>query len=195
MIDYPTEYEYVFERVEEQADGCWNWTATEQSWGTRGYGRTHIRGNRGVRKLAHRFVYEILVGEIPEGLVLDHLCRNRLCVNPAHLEPVTNRENILRGDGITARQARQTHCKRGHPFDEQNTRRYIWLGTERRSCRACARDYHREYRKTYVRKPTRSGLSQGEQGRSHQERTTAGFSPGTDSCPVPTTPNTFEAAA
>jgi hypothetical protein len=78
--------------------------------------------------------YELAIGPIPEGLTIDHLCRNRGCVNPAHLEAVTNRTNLLRGDGIAALNARKTHCKRGHEFTPENT--YVWReGT--RACRAC----------------------------------------------------------
>ena len=83
---------------------------------------------------AHRVSYQLVVGEIPEGLTLDHLCRNPSCVNPDHLEPVTTKENILRGVSKIAQQARQTHCKRGHPFDEENT--MIVRGSARQ-CRAC----------------------------------------------------------
>lgn len=100
-----------------------------------GYGR---RGN----KLAHRLAYEAANGAIGGGLTIDHLCRNRACVNPAHLEAVTRRENTLRGEGPAAVNARKTHCQAGHPFDERNT--YLAPGrdrrgrsTQRRQCRAC----------------------------------------------------------
>lgn len=95
--------------------GCWDWTASKNHLG---YGQ-YWDGKR--RAKAHRFSYEALVGPIPEGLVIDHLCRNRGCVNPAHLEPVTQRRNVLRGEGMGAINARKTHCKHGHPFTPENT--------------------------------------------------------------------------
>jgi len=83
---------------------------------------------------AHRFGYELLVGPIPTGLTLDHLCRVRTCVNPAHLEPVSIGENVLRGDTRPAANLKKTHCPRGHAYDAANT--YIARGGERH-CRTC----------------------------------------------------------
>jgi hypothetical protein len=119
-----------------KTDGCWEWTRGK-SWG---YG-VHTSG--GKRHKAHRFAYELLVGPIPGGLTLDHLCRNRGCVNPTHLEPVTNRENILRGSSPAATRARQTECKNGHPFDEANTYRDP---RGYRECRICKVAYNRRWR-------------------------------------------------
>lgn len=87
---------------------------------------------------AHRVGYELYVGKIPDGLMLDHLCRNRCCVNPKHLEPVTNLENVRRG--IAAQRNREirlamTHCKRGHPLSGDNL--YINPGSGQRVCRSC----------------------------------------------------------
>ena len=110
---------------------CWLWTGATQ----RGYGVFNL-GARGIGFVrAHRYVYELLRGRIADGLVLDHLCRNSGCVNPWHLEAVTQRTNILRGDGLIADQARRTQCPQGHPYDEQNTR--LFRGARR--CRACDR--------------------------------------------------------
>ena len=110
---------------------CWEWTSTVH----RGYGRFHV--NRKSR-IAHRYVYEILVGPIPDGLTIDHLCRVRCCVLPDHLEVVTGRINTLRGFGPPALNARKTHCLRGHPYDEANT--YVFPGTGWRRCRTCFRE-------------------------------------------------------
>lgn len=117
---------------------CWPWQASSNSWG---YGRMRWKARR--KALAHRIAYELLVGPIPEDLVLDHLCRVRLCVNPRHLQPVTLQENILRGEGPAAKQARQTHCLRGHPFNKANT---YHAKSGRRNCRACRRVRKREQR-------------------------------------------------
>jgi hypothetical protein len=123
--------------------GCWLWTAYTSR---KGYGQLRL-GSKDC--LAHRVAYEALVGEIPEGLQCDHLCRIRRCVNPEHLEPVTSRENTLRGDTVAARNAAKTHCPIGHEFSEENTR---VLKGGRRECRACHRRWQREYR---VRKRAR----------------------------------------
>jgi len=101
-----------------ELDECWNWTAYRDE---NGYGRFSVNGRY---VLAHRFAYEALVGPIPEGLELDHLCRNRACENPWHMEPVTCQVNVLRGIGLAALNAAKTHCPQGHPYDADNTRHY-----------------------------------------------------------------------
>jgi hypothetical protein len=126
--------ERFWEKV-EKTGGCWNWTA---GLNAAGYGMF----SDGKTRLAHRFAYEMVVGKIPDGLQLDHLCRNRSCVRPDHLEPVTNRENCLRGESPFAKHARQTHCVNGHEFTPENTYLYPPPGvvskyTPRRACRAC----------------------------------------------------------
>ena len=111
------------------ADGCWPWRGDRNG---KGYGRMFVRraDGRPARIAAHRVMYERIVGPISAGLTIDHLCRNKVCVNPAHLEPVTIRENIRRGTS--------DHCRRGHAFDEANTRLERSKSGTRRRCRACA---------------------------------------------------------
>ena len=109
-------------------DGCWIWTGIINGYG---YGQVIDHGRR---PMAHRKMYETLVGPIPEGLTLDHLCRVHACVNPGHLEPVTIRENTLRGNTTPAANAAKTHCLRGHPLAGDNLYR---TPDGRRQCRAC----------------------------------------------------------
>lgn len=114
--------------------------------------------------LAHRFAYEDIVGPILEGLTIDHLCRVRHCVNPAHLEPVTHLENVRRGNG-GLNQLAKTHCPKGHPYDEENTYR-LPSRPSGRYCRACRRERNRaQYMKlksdrenTVIRQADRSTL-------------------------------------
>lgn len=115
----------------EKTETCWLWIAGRQA---DGYGSITVGGSG---KLAHRVAYELVVGPIAKDLTLDHLCRVRHCVNPAHLEPVTNRVNILRGVSPTAQCAQQTSCKRGHPFTEANTRIKATPYGVARVCRSC----------------------------------------------------------
>lgn len=130
--------ERFWEKVDKRGpDECWIWTAaTRHGYGSMGF--------NGKMVYSHRWLYEQAVGPIPDGLDLDHLCRNRKCVNPAHLEPVTTRENILRGEGQCAKNARKTHCKRGHEFTPENT--YWHASTGRRRCRVCRRETSRKWR-------------------------------------------------
>lgn len=119
----------------DKTDGCWLWNASRKD---DGYGRFWLDGRM---VYAHRTAYELLVGPIPEGLQLDHLCRTPACVNPEHLEPVTQQENILRGIGIPVINARKTHCPSGHPYDTENTILY----ENRRYCRPCQRAHIRAW--------------------------------------------------
>jgi hypothetical protein len=118
-------------------DECWEWQGNRRA---NGYGSFWMDGSS---RLAHRAVYELLVGPIPDGLQIDHLCRNRACVNPSHLEVVDARTNVLRSMNLAALNARKTHCKHGHPFDEANT---AVLANGSRRCRTCGRAKTAAYR-------------------------------------------------
>ncbi len=121
--------------------GCWVWMGHIND---KGYGLTQIRiGHKWKKLRAHRVAYELYRGPIPAGLDLDHKCRVRCCVNPDHLEPVTRQVNILRGIGIPAIKAAQTHCVRGHEFTPKNTGR---TSKQTRYCRLCKRDEMRRRR-------------------------------------------------
>lgn len=140
-----TEEERFWSKV-NKTDSCWLWTAG--CFGRNNeYGCFYKTGARnGIP--AHRWAYENLIGPIPDGLVVDHLCRVTKCVNPNHLEPKTNKENILAGESITAKEAKQTKCKHGHSLHDA----YILSGN-RRDCRTCRhiRNSSRthEYRKVH----------------------------------------------
>lgn len=134
-------------RVEKVPGGCWLWRGTTAS---NGYGRFVIDDRN---QAAHRIAYVWLVGPVPEGLELDHLCSVRNCVNPRHLEPVTHRENTLRGDTITAAAAAKTHCPRGHELAGSNLVPSS-LRNGRRDCLTCSRRRAAEYRE---RKRARNG--------------------------------------
>lgn len=110
-----------------KTETCWLWQGKDNG---DGYGTLETEGRR---MYAHRYAYELLVGPIPVGLQIDHLCRVRHCVNPDHMETVTNKENTLRGENFIAQQARRTHCPKGHIYDLFNTR--WWQGM--RFCRTC----------------------------------------------------------
>lgn len=107
--------------------GCWIFATESRT----GYGS--FKG-----ELAHRVAYEMAYGKIPAGLQIDHLCRTRQCVRPTHLEVVTKTENVLRGMGLGAQNARKDRCLNGHLFTPANT--YVWKGRPgRRQCRECKR--------------------------------------------------------
>lgn len=137
----------------EPNSGCWLWMGLlfEGS----GYARTGVGARTGATQLVHRRVYELLRGPIPGALPLDHKCRVRCCVNPAHLEPVTPKENLLRGEGACAKNARKSACKNGHVFTPENT---YARSDGARGCRACnaarqqtaaGKAYHKRYRRSY----------------------------------------------
>lgn len=118
-------------KVNPLSNGCWLWTGCRNA---EGYARFYLRPNCQIIG-AHRFSYEIHKGKIPKGLTIDHLCRNRGCVNPAHMELVSQKENTLRGNGVTALNARKTHCKHGHLFSADN----IYSLPYGRHCKQCTK--------------------------------------------------------
>lgn len=127
LADLPA---YFCARIEpEPTSGCWLWTGRTNNYG---YGLAQYGGRSARRRGAHVVVWELLEGLVPDGLELDHLCRNRMCVSPWHLEPVTHIVNIRRGRGGQQWVAK-THCPHGHPYDEANTIHY----RGHRFCRAC----------------------------------------------------------
>lgn len=118
-------------------DGCWEWTGNKNH---HGYGGFYVDGKN---RRAHRYGYERFVGEVPEGLQTDHLCRNRSCVNPSHLEPVTRRENILRGIGPSAIHAAKLVCLNGHSLEGDAV--YRRRDRRGRHCRQCQAERQMAY--------------------------------------------------
>lgn len=134
--------EGIRSRVIVDDNGCWLYQGCRND-----HGYARVRGPQFRREdgspvqknyRGHRVMYEALVGPVPEGLVIDHLCRVRHCVNPEHLEPVTRKENLRRGRNHNRD---KTHCLKGHPFDEENT---YQRSSGRRGCRACQRSWSRQ---------------------------------------------------
>ena len=119
-------------------NGCWEWN---KYVGTHGYGQHYVNN---LTILAHRLAYNLVYGEIPKGMQLDHLCRNRVCCNPNHLEPVTHKENARRGLNGKYLSAR-THCPSEHEYTKENTK--IVNRGQSRACRECHRIANINYRK------------------------------------------------
>lgn len=124
----------------EPNTGCWLWAGSSRGLG---YGGFRFRGRI---VFAHRVMYEELIGPVGAGLDLDHLCRQRMCVSPAHLEPVSRRENVMRGLGLAAANARKVACHHGHPYTVENTYFDTTGGRECRRCRQASRDRYKARR-------------------------------------------------
>jgi hypothetical protein len=122
---------------EKLPSGCWKWIGAKSSGSHRPYGALAFMYDN---LRAHRWSYEHFKGPIPKGLVIDHLCRNTLCVNPDHLEPVTTKENVLRGKSFSAINAVKTHCIHGHLLEGDNVK----ITPRQRTCQICKRESWRK---------------------------------------------------
>lgn len=127
---------YFWENIEVRESGCWQWVGAEYP---NGYGHFVVSNKPRISTTPHRWSYERIVGRVPSGLDLDHLCRNRLCANPAHLEPVTRAENLRRSPIMGRANSRKTHCPAGHEYAGENL--YVVAG--RRQCVACKNEKRR----------------------------------------------------
>ncbi len=134
IVKYKSFMEVVLERTVRDKNNCWNWTGSK----TGGYGNIQW-GGKPLR--AHRLSYLDFYGELDETLVIDHICKNTACVNPTHLEQVTQTENILRGNAPSSKNKTKTHCKFGHTLNKDNIR---YEGTSRR-CLVCKKKYNHDY--------------------------------------------------
>ncbi len=137
MFEFTPDFLTKFWSRVKKSNNCWEWTATLDG---RGYGKCYWKHKQ---LSSHIISYQLMVGDVPEGLELDHLCRNKKCVNPDHLEAVTHRENMLRGFAPSAIHARKTHCPQGHLYNGINL---ITYGTNRK-CRICKNATQRKYKK------------------------------------------------
>ena len=143
----PTNLENMIEPV--PFSGCWIWTGAINE---KGYGKSLSKLGLTNTQRVHRIIYELLIGPI-QAETLDHTCRVRCCVNPKHLEPMSNKENCLRGESEPAKNSRKTHCKRGHPFSPENTYLHRNQGRNCKTCHKMRLQIHR------ILHPRRKGKS------------------------------------
>lgn len=143
-------------KVHELDNGCWEWRGAKSN---RGYGNFNYAGKT---QHSHRLAYQTLVGPVDLGLELDHLCRNRACVNPAHLEAVTGRVNNLRGTSLAAQRSRRTHCPKGHALTGSNLDPAELRRGGNRSCYTCALERGREAKRVIADARRSLGLTVAE---------------------------------
>lgn len=135
----------VFLSKIHKSDGCWEYIQVPENTG---YGRiTTVIDGITVRDYIHRIAYKLYKGPIPKGYEIDHLCRNRICANPDHLEAVPSRVNWLRGKSIQAIYHKATHCRHGHEYTPENT--YIIPCSGKRTCRQCARSSMKQFKRSH----------------------------------------------
>jgi hypothetical protein len=130
-------------KVNKAPSGCWEWIGGKF---VKGYGQFYWDGVNG---RAHRYSYEYFVAKIPKGLTIDHLCNNKSCVNPNHLEAVTMKINVLRSNGISALNSRKVECLRGHKLTKENTLVRISSRGKARVCLECRKNANRTWRLTH----------------------------------------------
>ncbi len=147
------------EKIKVAENGCWEWIGSLDGPGDEhGYGAFHVPGTTSRVIRAHLFAYKTVVGPIPQGLEIDHLCRNHSCVNPNHLEPVAHQVNVLRGlvpivNGQNQRE--KTHCPKGHPYDSSNT---LVRKNGSRDCLTCKRINNRIWMQGYRERQRRRNV-------------------------------------
>lgn len=131
------------QRTTHNSNGCWIWGGAVQS---NGYGRVSSNSKM---LLAHRAIYEALVGVIPDGMVIDHICRTRACVNPEHLEVVTQMENVMRSEiTVASMNSKKDFCINGHPFTFANT--FKRKDRQTRECRTCRNDAVLKFKEAHL---------------------------------------------